>query len=66
MLRNFKLLKIVSVRINMDALDDLGTYDGDTVHDMYVDYDYQINTGELGYVDEDIDEYIDNLNDWDL
>lgn len=27
----------------MDELDDLGTYDGDTVHDMYVDYEYQIN-----------------------
>lgn len=49
----------------MDELDDLGTYDGDTVHDMYVDYDYQINTGELGYVDEDMDDYVDNLNDWD-
>ncbi len=43
----------------MDELDDLGTYDGDTVHDMYVDYDYQINTGE------DIDTFIDNLDDWD-
>lgn len=49
----------------MDELDDLGTYDGDTVHDMYVDYDYQINTGELGYVDEDMDNYLYNLNDWD-
>ena len=49
----------------MDELDDLGTYDGDTVHDMYVDYDYQFNTGELDYVDEDMDDYIDNLNDWD-
>lgn len=49
----------------MNELEDLGTYDGDTVHDMYVDYDYQINTGELGYVDEDMDDYVDNLNDWD-
>ena len=49
----------------MDELEDLGAYDGDTVHDMYVDYDYQINTGELGYVDEDMDDYVDNLNDWD-
>lgn len=49
----------------MDELDDLGSYDSNTVHDMYVDYDYQINTGELGYVDEDMDDYIDNLNDWD-
>ena len=43
----------------MDELDNLGTYDGDTVHDMYVDYDCKINT------DEDIDNYIENLNDWD-
>ncbi|WP_302318085.1 hypothetical protein [Bacteroides caecimuris] len=43
----------------MDELDNLGTYDGDTAHDMYVDYDYKINT------DEDIDNYIENLNDWD-
>ena len=49
----------------MDELEYLGTYDGDTVHDMYVDYDYQINTGELGYVDKDMADYIDNLNDWD-
>lgn len=43
----------------MDELDDLGTYDGNTVHDMYVDYDYQINT------DEDMDTLIDNLDEWD-
>lgn len=46
----------------MDELDDLGTYNGDTVHDMYVDYDYQINTGELGYIDVDLVD--DNFDDW--
>lgn len=45
--------------------DGLDTYDGDTVHDMYVDYDYQINTAQLGYVNEDMDHHIDNLNEWD-
>ncbi len=43
----------------MDEFDELGTYDGNAVHDMYVDYDYQINTNE------DIDSFIDNLDDWD-
>lgn len=37
----------------MEELDDLGTYDGDAVHDMWDDYDYEINTGEPGYVDEE-------------
>ncbi len=41
----------------MDELEDLGTYDGDTVHDMYVDADYQINTGE------DIDTFFDTFDD---
>lgn len=39
--------------------DDLDTYNGNPVHDMYVDFDYQINT------DEDMANYIDNLNNWD-
>lgn len=29
----------------MDELDDLGSYNGDTVHDMEVDFDYYENTG---------------------
>lgn len=47
--------------------DDLDTYNGDTIHDMYVDSDYEINTGELPDVFDDaaLDEYIANLNDWD-
>lgn len=31
----------------MDQLDDLATYNGDTDHDMWVDYTYDQNTGEL-------------------
>lgn len=43
----------------MDELGDLETYNGNTEHDMYVDYDYQINTAE------DRDTFIDNLDDLD-
>lgn len=51
----------------MDDYDDLREYDSHTVHDMYVDSDYEINTGELPYVkyEDDLDNFIDNLNDWD-
>ncbi len=51
----------------MYELDDLGTYNGDIVHDMEVDYDYHINTGKLAneFVDTDLDDFINNLNDWD-
>ncbi len=28
-------------------MEDLDTYNGDTEHDMYVDYDYNENTREL-------------------
>ena len=47
--------------------DDLDTYDGDPVHDGWVDFDYNVNTGELSglFEDTDLDQYIDNLNDWD-
>ena len=31
----------------MDDLDSLDYYNGEPVHDMEVDYDYHINTGEL-------------------
>lgn len=51
--------------IIMDELDDLSTYDGDVIHDMYVDDDYEINTGELDYVDNDPDECSDNTDGWD-
>ncbi len=28
-------------------MEDIDTYNGDTEHDMYVDYDYNENTSEL-------------------
>lgn len=38
----------------MDEYDDLSVYNGDTYHDMEVDYDYDVNTGELSeWFDED-------------
>lgn len=50
----------------MDEYDDLDTYNGDPVHDGWVDFDYNENTGELDVFDEpDLDNFIDNLNDWD-
>lgn len=51
----------------MTDYDDLGTYDGDPVHDGWVDVDYNENTGELSDIfdDTDLDQFIDNLNDWD-
>ena len=47
--------------------DNLDMYNGDAVHDMWVDTDYNENTGELPYVEDatDLDNYLDNLNDWD-
>lgn len=51
----------------MDGYDDLDMYDGTPVHDMNVDFDRHMNTGELPeYFEEaDIDIFIDNLNVWD-
>lgn len=55
---NFKQFDIV------DEYDDLDTYNGDAVHDMWVDSDNYENTGSPNIFDEDnIDDYIDNLND---
>lgn len=34
-------------------MEDLETYNGDTEHDMWVDYDYNENTDELDELDED-------------
>ena len=49
----------------MDDYDDLGSYIGDVEHDMWVDYDYYKNTGELDMFDEeDDDENGDELADW--
>ncbi len=51
----------------MNEYDDFDIYTGDAVHDMEVDFDYHINTGELPecFEDTDIETFIDNLNDWD-
>lgn len=52
----------------MDDYENLDTYNGDSVHDMWVDSDYNENIGELQYNIEDetdLDNFIDNLNDWD-
>lgn len=51
----------------MNDYDDLDAYNGDSEHDMWVDFDYNENTGELPelFEESDTDEYIDNLNDWD-
>ncbi len=51
----------------MNEYDDLDIYNGDAVHDMEVDFDFHINTGELPecFEDTDIETFIDNLNDWD-
>lgn len=51
----------------MSEYDDLDTYNGDPVHDSWVDFDYNENTGELSYIfdDTNLDQFIDNLNDWD-
>lgn len=51
----------------MDEYEDLSTYNGDAVHDMNVDFDRYMNTGEGAelFNGTDFDEYIDNLNDWD-
>ena len=39
---------------------------GDVEHDMWVGYDHYQNTGEPDVFDEeDIDDIIDELNDWD-
>ena len=39
---------------------------GDVEHDMWVDYDHYQNTGEPDVFDEeDIDDIIDELYDWD-
>lgn len=50
----------------MDEYYGLDTYNGDAVHDMWVDFDSHENTGTPDVFDEDhLDDYIDNLNEWD-
>lgn len=51
----------------MEDHDELDTYNRDTEHNMWVDFDRYENTGELSDIfdDSDLDNYIANLNDWD-
>lgn len=50
----------------MDEYDDLGTYNGDTEHDMWVDFDNYENTRNPDvFYEDNIDEYVDNHSDWD-
>ena len=51
----------------MADYEDLDSYNGDPVHDCWIDFDYNENTGELSglFEETDIDQFIDNLNDWD-
>lgn len=44
----------------MNEYNDLDTYTGDAIHDMWGDYDYNEKTGELPYIEEEID--LDNFN----
>lgn len=50
----------------MDEYENLDAYNDDAAHDMNVDFDRYMNTGEgPEFFDEsDLDEYIDNINDW--
>ncbi len=51
----------------MNTYDDLDTYNGNSEHDMWVDFDYNLNTGELSdfFEGSNFNAFIDNLNDWD-
>lgn len=49
----------------MDETDDLSSYNEDTVHNMWVDFDHYENIGTPDVFNQDsLDEYIDNPNDW--
>lgn len=46
----------------MEDYDDLGSYNGDVEHDMWVDYDHYQNTGELNmFVEENFEEILDDF-----
>lgn len=51
----------------MNQYEDLDKYNGDPMHDDWVDFDYNENKGELKglFYETDLDQFIDNLNDWD-
>lgn len=50
----------------MEDYDNLDTYNGDVEHDMWVDFDRYEYTGEgaENFDASDLDEFIDNLDDW--
>ena len=59
-----KKARIISIT-DVDEYDDLEIYNGDTEHDMWVDFDNYENTGTPDVFDEDNpDRPINNLNDW--
>lgn len=49
----------------MDEYEDFDAYNRDIEHDMWGDFDYNENTGELSGIfdDTDLDQFIDNLDD---
>lgn len=51
----------------MTDFDDLDSYNGNPLHNGWVDFDYNENTGELSdlFDETDLDQFIYNLNDWD-
>lgn len=51
----------------MNEYENLDAYNGDTAHDMNVDFDCYMNTGEDAelFDETNIDDFIDKLNDWD-
>lgn len=51
----------------MDELEDLDNYNGVPEHDSWADFDYHENIGELSdlFYESVLDNFIDNLNDWD-
>lgn len=50
----------------MEDYNDLDSYNGDSEHDTWVDFDKYENTGTPDVFDEsDINTIIENLNDWD-
>ena len=53
--------------MKMEELDDFATYNGDTEHDMWVDFTTYEYTGELEeyFDDSDVDTFVDNLEEWD-
>lgn len=51
----------------MDEFDDLREYNGDPAHDMKVDFDRYMHTGEGAELFEDniLEDFGDDIDDWD-